>query len=39
VFDARDIGQGPVARVRIPHRIPPGFHACWMKPSQIAAAR
>jgi carotenoid cleavage dioxygenase-like enzyme len=37
VFDAQDIGQGPVARVRIPHRIPPGFHACWMKPRQIAS--
>lgn len=36
VFDAQNFGQGPVARIRIPHRIPPGFHACWMKPSQIA---
>ena len=37
VFDALDLDQGPVARVRIPHRIPPGFHACWMKPGQIAS--
>ena len=36
VFDALDLGQGPVARIHIPHRMPPGFHACWMKPSQIA---
>jgi carotenoid cleavage dioxygenase len=36
VFDALDLDRGPVARVRIPHRIPPGFHACWMKPGQIA---
>jgi carotenoid cleavage dioxygenase len=36
VFDARDIGHGPVARVRLPNRIPPGFHACWVKPGQIA---
>ena len=35
VFDARAIGDGPVARIKFPHRIPPGFHACWMKPSQI----
>jgi len=35
VFDARDIGAGPVARIKFPHRIPPGFHACWMKPDQI----
>ncbi len=38
VFDALDMNQGPVARVHIPHRIPSGFHACWMKPSQIASA-
>ena len=38
VFDALDLNQGPIARVRIPHRMPSGFHACWMKPNQIAAA-
>lgn len=37
VFDAQDLSQGPVARVQIPHRIPSGFHACWMKPSQISS--
>ena len=36
VFDALDIGKGPVARVRLPQRIPSGFHACWVKPEQIA---
>lgn len=30
VFDARRIEDGPVAQVLIPHRIPLGFHACWM---------
>ena len=35
VFDARDLSQGPIARVQMPTRIPPGFHACWMKPEQI----
>jgi len=35
VFDALDIGKGPVARVTLPQRVPPGFHACWMKPKQI----
>jgi carotenoid cleavage dioxygenase len=34
IFDARDVSAGPVAQVLIPHRIPIGFHACWM-----AAAR
>lgn len=38
VFDARDLGKGPVARVHLPHHVPPGFHACWMKPEQIAHA-
>jgi carotenoid cleavage dioxygenase len=35
VFDAQDLSQGPVARIKMPTRIPPGFHACWMKPEQI----
>jgi carotenoid cleavage dioxygenase-like enzyme len=26
VFDARDIGAGPLARARLEHRIPHGFH-------------
>jgi carotenoid cleavage dioxygenase-like enzyme len=29
VFDAHDIGEGPVARVRLPERISSGTHACW----------
>jgi carotenoid cleavage dioxygenase len=35
VFDALNISNGPVARIKLPHRVPSGFHACWMKPSQI----
>ena len=35
VFDALQISDGPVARVKLPRRIPPGFHACWMKSSQV----
>jgi carotenoid cleavage dioxygenase len=31
VFDATDISRGPLARVRIPHRVPLGFHACWVR--------
>lgn len=30
VLDARDITAGPVARVRLPRRIPFGFHGNWM---------
>jgi carotenoid cleavage dioxygenase len=29
VLDARDVSQGPVATVRLPRRIPFGFHANW----------
>lgn len=35
VFDALDINKGPVARIKLPRRLPPGFHACWMKPNQV----
>lgn len=36
IFDAQNVGQGPIARITLPQRIPAGFHACWMKPNQIA---
>ncbi|MEL7206619.1 MAG: carotenoid oxygenase family protein [Actinomycetota bacterium] len=29
VLDARDVEAGPIARVRMPRRIPFGFHANW----------
>ena len=29
LFDAKDIGQGPIARVRLDHRVPFGFHGNW----------
>lgn len=29
VLDARDVKAGPIARVRIPRRVPLGFHANW----------
>ena len=29
VFDATDIAQGPIARVRLPERISSGTHSCW----------
>jgi carotenoid cleavage dioxygenase len=29
VLDATDLGAGPVAKVRIPCRVPLGFHANW----------
>ena len=39
IFDAQNISRGPVARVSLPHAIPVGFHACWMKPTQINIAK
>ena len=35
VFDAQDLSAGPVTRIKMPRRVPPGFHGCWMKSSQI----
>ena len=30
IIDARDFSAEPLASVRIPHRIPPGFHGNWL---------
>jgi carotenoid cleavage dioxygenase len=35
VFDARNIGSGPVGRVKLPTRVPPGFHSCWAPAGDI----
>ncbi|WP_349293067.1 carotenoid oxygenase family protein [Sphingomonas lycopersici] len=35
IIDVRDFAGTPVASVRVPHRIPPGFHGNWL-PSQPA---
>lgn len=37
VFDATDIEAGPVARVRLPHRVPYGFHATWARGEELYA--
>lgn len=36
VFDAGDVAAGPVARARLDHRVPVGFHGLWrnLSPSQ-----
>jgi carotenoid cleavage dioxygenase-like enzyme len=30
VLDARDVSSGPVCRIRLPVRVPLGFHATWV---------
>ena len=35
ILNAKDVARGPLARVRIPERIPLGFHACWVPASQL----
>jgi carotenoid cleavage dioxygenase len=30
ILDATDIAAEPVARVHLPHRVPPGFHGNWI---------
>jgi carotenoid cleavage dioxygenase len=37
ILDANDVARGPVARVRIPNRVPVGFHADWVPGWQLPA--
>jgi carotenoid cleavage dioxygenase-like enzyme len=30
ICDAMDLARGPRARLRVPQRVPLGFHACWV---------
>ena len=38
VFDARDLGPGPLAKVSLPQRVPSGFHATWLRPDRAKPA-
>ena len=35
VFDAKDITVGPIAKIRLPHRVPVGFHGWWGRGEDI----
>ena len=39
VFDARNFGSGPIARVLMPQRVPNGFHATWVTAERLASGR
>jgi carotenoid cleavage dioxygenase-like enzyme len=39
IFDARNIGQGPVTQVELPQRLPSGFHACWIERDRLQPQR
>ena len=35
IFDAQDVARGPVAKVKLPHRVPAGFHATWIPGAEL----
>jgi carotenoid cleavage dioxygenase len=39
VFNAQALGDGPVARVLVPQRVPNGFHATWVSAKRLARGR
>jgi carotenoid cleavage dioxygenase len=39
VIDAAHVSEEPVARVRIPQRVPTGYHAWWIPPGELAGQR
>lgn len=38
IFDARNVGKGPIAQVELPHQLPNGFHACWIEKDRLYTA-
>jgi carotenoid cleavage dioxygenase len=38
VLDAQDLASGPVATIRLPHRVPNGFHGNWIAAGDAAFA-
>ncbi len=38
LFDARNVGDGPIARIKLPQRIPLGFHTTWVRGEDLGWA-
>ncbi|MFD0361181.1 carotenoid oxygenase family protein [Nocardia sp. GCM10030253] len=38
IYDAADLGAGPVCRIGIPARVPLGFHATWVSGERMRSA-
>ncbi len=36
IFDAHDISRGPVCKLRMPQRVPHGFHSTWISGERLA---
>jgi carotenoid cleavage dioxygenase-like enzyme len=39
IADARDLGAPPLARVRMPQRVPYGLHGLWLSRADLEHAR
>ncbi|HRK36736.1 MAG TPA: carotenoid oxygenase family protein, partial [Candidatus Hydrogenedentes bacterium] len=39
IIDAKNVAAGPVARLRIPQRVPIGYHTCWVPAEKLATQR
>ena len=39
VLDAKDVGRDPIARVKIPHRVPTGYHSWWVTAADVKRQR
>ncbi len=35
IFDAHDIAKGPVCKIKMPQRVPHGFHATWVSSERL----
>jgi hypothetical protein len=39
VLDAKNVADRPLARIRIPHRVPTGYHTWWVSADDLASQR